>query len=100
MNQLPDHPDCHDCPIVGVLGRIEERMSDMEETCKLIEKKLFHGNGSDSYSTRLSLAEQDITGIKKIQGEQRKGRAALMLALATGFISMITSIVVAFIGGK
>lgn len=83
--------------LVGTLARVDERLEGVEDLCKTMNEKLFMGNG-DSMVTRLRLVEHSVSQLKTFKYDDKRGKVAIALALATGFISMITSILVAFVG--
>jgi hypothetical protein len=79
-----------------ILARIDERLEIMEGTVNKIDRKLFTGNGH-SVMTRLGIAENNISTLKKQRGEKGRAKFAIMVTLIAGLISFLTTISVAYI---
>ncbi len=77
--------DTTDVTILIAIGRIEEKISNVQESQQRVEKKL------DAHDARLTTVEHDITQLKT-QRENKAASVALWLAVAAIAVSVITSL--------
>ncbi len=74
-----------DVTILIAIGRIEEKISNVQESQQRVEKKL------DTHDVRLTTVEHDITQLKT-QRDNKAASIALWLAVAAMAVSVITSL--------
>jgi len=76
--------DTTDVTILIAIGRIEEKISNVQESQQRVEKKL------DAHDSRLAMLEHDMTQLKT-QRENKSAAVALWLAVAAVVVSLVTS---------
>jgi septal ring factor EnvC (AmiA/AmiB activator) len=77
--------DTTDVTILIAIGRIEEKITNVQQSQERVEKKL------DTHDARLTTVEHDITQLKT-QRENKAASVALWLAVAAIAVSVITSL--------
>ncbi len=77
--------DTTEVTILIAIGRIEEKISNVQQSQERVEKKL------DTHDIRLTTVEHDITELKT-QRNNKAASTALWLAIAAIAVSVITSL--------
>lgn len=75
--------DTTDVTILIAIGRIEEKISNVQQSQERVEKKL------DAHDARLSMLEHDMTELKT-QRNNKSASVAMWLAVSAVLVSLVT----------
>lgn len=86
--------------IMNVLTRIEARMENLEKVVSGVTDRLYAGNDGDTIVTRMRLAEEGIARNARDIADSKRSKTAIIIAVSTGMISMLTSIATVVFSSK